>query len=70
MTYVPRSCKFNVVIRSKFKGRMFTTIEAAEQCELSLGYVRELLCELLHFKQVELVQEGSIARYSIWRVVP
>lgn len=67
---VPRTDKFNVIVRSKFQGRLFSTIEAAEETGYSLPYARDLLAELYHLDLIELVQAGSVARHNIWRVVP
>ena len=67
---VPRTDKFNVLIRSTFHGRMFSTVEAAEETGYSLPYARDLLAELYHLDLIELVQAGSVARHNIWRVVP
>ena len=67
---IPRSCKLNVLIRSRFKGRMFSTIEVSDLLGYSLTYTREMMAELLHLRLVELVQAGEVKKFDIWRVVP
>ena len=67
---IPRSCKFNVLIRSKFKGRLFSSIEVAHELGYSFPYARDLLAEMHHAGKIELIQPGEQHRYDIWRVVP